>query len=76
MDDEEFEGRTPPRKFQKVDILIVGFNLVSEVFDALGDAFTSLTMLTAAHANYNVEKEQFRLDAAMEIETITGDVDE
>lgn len=76
MDDEEFEGRTPPRKFQKIDMLIVGFNLASEVFEAVSDAFMSLTVLCAAHANHNVEKEQFRLDAAMEIETITGDVDE
>jgi hypothetical protein len=74
--DDEFEGRTPARKFQKIDILILGFNLLDEVFAAVSDAFTSLTTLTAAHANYNVQREQFRQDATLEIETITGDADE
>lgn len=71
--DGEFEGRTPARQFQKIDILILAFNLAAEVAEAISDTCASATILLAAHANYNVDREQFRQDAAREIETITGE---
>lgn len=70
-DADEYEVRTPARRFQKIDFLVVAFNLASDVFESISDAFTSLTMLTAAHANYTFEQERFRLEAARQIETIT-----
>lgn len=72
MDDE-----TPlqVRRFQKIDVLILGLNLVQNVAAVVADTFEMATHLVAAHANYNVERERFREDAAREIETITGEND-
>jgi hypothetical protein len=73
--DEEFEGRVPARKFQRIDIPMLGLSMVADFFQSMSNTLESVAMLLAAHANYNVEQNEFHRDATMEIENLTGEQD-
>jgi hypothetical protein len=78
VDDDEFEeyddieSWSPSRKFQIVDLAVLVLNLVRGLSEAFTHTFTLAQQLVAAHANYRVETEDFRQQAAREIETLTN----
>lgn len=73
MEDEDYESYVPARRLQKIDILIVGLELARMASYAVTNTLESAVQLVAAHANYNVERQQFHEAAALEIETIIGE---
>lgn len=79
MEDEEDEGfievdeGPTSRKFRKADIAVLAVGLLSGIVDAFASAATTAYNLAAMHANYEVDRDAFREEAALEIETITGD---
>jgi hypothetical protein len=80
MDDEEFEyeeeSLTWSRRFQRVDILVLGFSLAADLVDAVGNNLRAAQGLLAAHANYKVDRDRFHEEAALEIETLTAGEDD
>lgn len=78
MEDEEYEGfieceEVTSRKFRKADLAVLALGLVSGIVDAVQATATTAYNLAAMHANYEVDQDTFREEAALEIETITGD---
>jgi hypothetical protein len=71
-DEEEYEIVTSPwsRKFQKVDVIVLGLNLVHGVAQAVADTFLAAQGIFAGHANYMIEQTTFHEEAALEIETL------
>jgi hypothetical protein len=70
---EEEEFYTPARQLQKIDAVVVTLEFFRQIAAAVADTLGSGVALVAAHANYNVERRQFHEEAALEIETITGE---
>jgi hypothetical protein len=83
MDEDEFEGDfadfgtnpAPSRRFQSVDVLVLLFDLLRGIAHALYNTADSAFQLTAAHANWRVDRDAFHEEAALELETLTGDDD-
>jgi hypothetical protein len=80
MDDEEFEYEeesfTWSRRFQRVDILVLGFSLAADLVDAVGNNLRAAQGLLAAHANYQVDQNAFHEEAVREIETLISGEDD
>lgn len=79
--DEEFEPvwiESAPlsRKFYKVDIVVLGLNLMKGVAQAFADTLDTATDIAAMHANWRVDQDDFRQSAALEIETLIAGEDE
>lgn len=71
---EEYETvRVPARRLRRLDAVILGLEFLRAIASAVEDTLGSAVALTAAHANYDVDREEFMNDAAIEIETITGE---
>lgn len=78
MDEEEYEiGEEwdvdhPSRRARpKVDFLILGLNLIGGIATAIRDTAEIAVNICAAHANWQVERDVFHEEAAIEIETLT-----
>lgn len=77
MDDEydEEEYETYSRKFQPIDLVVLGLSMAHGIACAIARDLQVATSLVAAHANYNIERAAFHDEAMLEIETITGEQD-
>lgn len=75
MDEEEFEEATA-RRFQKADVFVVGFGLVTDVLRAVADTFELATNLAGYHANWKQQQAEFHEQAALAIESITNGEEE
>lgn len=73
MDDEDFEfvecyQPSMPLRWQSV--AAVFFGGVQGVLEEVSGVFAGLSGLMAADANYRTDRDQFRQEAAVELETI------
>jgi hypothetical protein len=76
MDDDEYDdfyGGYHQRPFRKTDLLVVGLGFLTDVSRAVANNLSLLTALAGMHVNYQIEREAFREEAALEIETLTGE---
>jgi hypothetical protein len=71
MDDDNFDGTIPGRRFRLVDLAVVGAGFLSDVVAATETATDLLHNLACRHANWLVNRERFREQAALEIEALT-----
>lgn len=76
-DDEEFEVEEEhfARKFRRADLAVLALGLVHGFVAAMHETTMTAYNLAAAHANYMVNRDTFAEEAALEIETITGEQD-
>lgn len=77
MDEEENDeelGYTS-RKFHALDIVVLGLSLAHGITQAIARDLATATHLVAAHTNYKIDRENFLEEAALEIETMTGEDD-
>jgi hypothetical protein len=78
MDEEEYEigEEWYSRRFQKVDLVIFGVNVTGGTLAAVAASLEALGNALLGHANYNVDRDSFHEEAALEIETMTtGETD-
>lgn len=76
--DEEFEvDETEPvsRKFRKADLAVLAIGLIHGFVAAAYETTMTAYNLAGMHANYVVDRDTFHEEAALEIETITGEQD-
>lgn len=75
MDDEEFfaEQSLASRKFRKMDLLVYGLDFAGDSIRLVADLFDNLRDLAAMHVNYEIDRDKFANEAAMEIERMTGE---
>lgn len=83
MDDEEdfefveFVEMTPPaRRFHKVDLIVLGIDLIRGLSQAVTNTLTTTQDLAAMHANFQTQREDFHEQAALEIEMLVTGEDE
>jgi hypothetical protein len=74
-DDEDYETWVPNRRFRKVDVVVLGVNFAYRLVGAVHSTLEDVVQLVAGHANFEVERDTFREEAMLEIETITGEQD-
>lgn len=74
MDDEEYEPMS--RRFRPLDAVVIALSLAHGIAQAIARDLELTTRLVAAHTNYKIEREMFLEEAALELETLTGDEDE
>ena len=76
MDDEDFDFDAievqPARRFCKADLFVVPFHLLSGVAKAITETFEVCHDLAAMHANFVLYQNDFREQAALEIEQLTS----
>lgn len=71
MDDAEWcTTEILRRKFRPIDLVVVGLNFCAGVSRTFTETFELAQSLAAGHANYQVQREVFHEDAAIELETI------
>ena len=75
MDDDDFDVETSSMKFMAVDILPLILGFTENVLGALHSTAITAYNVAARHANFKHEQAVFREEAAIEIETLTGEVD-
>lgn len=77
MDEDEFEENEEmnSHKFRAIDAVVLTLGLVHELVSAVYQTTMTAYNLAAAHANYIVDQDNFRKEAALDIETITGEQD-
>lgn len=72
--DEEFEDDGPlSRRFRKEDLAVLALGFVHGIVSAFHETATVAYDLAAMHANYKVDQDAFHEEAALAIETITGE---
>lgn len=82
MEDEEFEtvwletSAPLSRKFYKVDLLVLGLNFMRGVAQAAAETLETAVDIAAMHANWQIDREAFHEEAALEIETLIAGEDE
>lgn len=81
MDDDEYEFMVElpsplARRFRKIDLLIVGLSMLSDMTQAVADNATLLHDIVAMHANFKIDQDLFHEEAAMEIEALIADAPE
>lgn len=72
----EDEGAAYSRKFRRADVLVVGLNFTKRLIGAFYHTASELTELVAMHANYEVDREAFAEEAALEIESLVSGEEE
>ena len=82
MDEEEFseyvtvEETISARPMQKLDLAVVGIQLVRDVVQSTANAFETLLDCVAGQANYNVDRKEMEIEATEAIESIArGELD-
>lgn len=74
--EDDHEHGIPCRRFQKADLVILGFGLISGIAGAISNTAETAQNLVMMHANFNQQQQNFHQQAAIEIERLTsGDVD-
>ena len=68
--DEDDWGRVPPRRFQAIDLIGIGAQMVSDLLESVASAAHSVGDLIAAHSNYREDRQEFAETAALEIERL------
>ena len=76
MDDEDFDFEIvamPPvrRRFNKADLFVVPFHLLSGIASAITDTLEVCHDLAAMHANWIIGQDEFHEQAVLEIESLT-----
>ena len=61
------------RKFRTVDVVVLGFHLLSGISRSFTQTFELAQSLVAGHANYEGQREAFHEEAALELETLIRD---
>lgn len=75
-DDDDCTPSTPAvRRMRRADYVVLGCFILDEVVSALHTCTVKAYNLAAMHANYVHEQATFREEAAIEIETLTGERD-
>lgn len=74
-DDYDITYVSRGRKAGLVDLLVLSLHFVSELTSALHSTAVAAYNIAAQHANHRIDQEAFREQAALEIETLTGDDD-
>jgi hypothetical protein len=72
-DTDDDYGKLPGRRFQALDLLVVGTQTLSDIIGSVADGMESLSDLLAAHANRAEEQDDFARSAGRDIERMTGD---
>lgn len=77
--DDDFEpvvvSRPAQRRAIAFDLVVLGAYVLDELAGALHSTCTAAYNLAAMHANHLHEQATFREEAALEIETMTGEFD-
>lgn len=73
MDDDDYETRS--MRFLAADIAPLVLGMVEGIVGAIHAASVVAYNVAARHANFRHEQETFREEAAIEIETLIGEVD-
>jgi hypothetical protein len=60
----------------KIDFVVIGLSLVSDVASAVADNITLLHDVVAMHANFKINQSAFHEAAAREIETLAANPEE
>lgn len=76
MEDEFETSAYPPLRTRKIDLLFVGVSFVKDVASAVTEAIGDVQQLVAMHANWQVEREQFHEQAAVELESLLAEVED
>jgi hypothetical protein len=76
MDDDDFDGTIPGRRFRLIDLAVLAANVLDDLASTAETATGLLVQLTAQHANWLNDREKFHEQAALEIEALTRGVGE
>lgn len=74
MDDDDYTPaprRAPSRPFHWVDLVVLGFDIVAGLTDAINDTALQARNIAAMHANHVWTQHQMQEKAALEIESMT-----
>lgn len=74
-DEDEWVMEPPRRRFMPTDVVVLGLHLVAGISGAVTNTLNTAQALAAAHANFKVAQHEFHEEAALEIETMTGESD-
>lgn len=75
MDDDDDDYGPVTRRMLPVDYVVMAAFFFDELAGAVHRTATKAYNLAAMHANHIHEQATFREEAALEIETLTGEVD-
>lgn len=75
MDDDDDYVETRSVRFLKADLFPLVLGLIEGLTGAIHEAAQLAYNVAARHANHAHEQDAFRREAALEIETLTGDTD-
>lgn len=71
--DEEFTH--PSRRFRKGDLIVLALDTAYNFVGVMANTLAIARNLAGMHQNYRVDQDNFRRQAALDIETITGEQD-
>lgn len=82
MDDDyevfmmDLDERLPSRRLRRADFFVVGIGLFYRLSNAITSTLEEAHDFVAMHANYEVDRDAFQEEAALEIEMLVANTEE
>lgn len=71
MDDDEYGPCVPSRPMRRIDVAVIAATMLRDIASDVAQAFDLLADVVMGHANHQVDRDTFRMEAALEIERLT-----